>query len=400
MDRAILHVDMNNFYASVESIAHPEYRLVPMAVAGDKASRHGIILAKNMLAKEKGVKTAEPIWQAQRKCPGLVLVEPHHDLYDLYSQKARELYYRYTDRVESFGLDECWLDVTGSRRLFGSGEEIAHRIREQVKEELGLTVSVGVSFNKIFAKLGSDYKKPDAVTVFGRREMERIIWKLPVGDLLFVGPKTGKTLDKFGITTIGQVAQAGDKAMEAMLGKSGEMLWRYASGLDDSPVTLVGQEEGVKTVGNSMTLPRDITNEEEIKCAFLTLAESVAARLRKLGLKAEEVQITVKNGEFEEYQRQCKLEAPVWDSRSLYQMALTLYRRENKKWAVRLLGLRAGKLTDGEQEQVSFFGQDKGQQREEKLEQAMDAVRSRYGKESLNRALMMKKSEEKHREPF
>lgn len=391
MDRVILHVDMNNFYASVETLYHPEYAKVAMAVAGDRESRHGIILAKNMLAKEKGVKTAEPIWQAQRKCPGLVLAPPHHELYAAYSEKAKKLYSEYTDLVESFGLDECWLDVTGSRLLFGSGEKIAEEIRARVKQELGLTVSIGVSFNKIFAKLGSDYKKPDAVTVFGRAEMERIIWKLPVQALLFVGPTTEKTLLKFGVRTIGEVAAMGEQAMRGILGKTGEMLWRYAGGLDDSPVEVLGEEEAAKSIGNSTTLPRDVTEDKEIEHTFLSLAETVAARLRRHGVKAGEVQITVKNSAFEEYQRQCRMEPPVCDARSLYRMAMVLYRRENRRWAVRLLGLRAGKLTDGQEIQMGFFDNAQERGREEKLESAVDTVREKYGVQSLSRAVLLEK---------
>ena len=251
MENGILHVDMNNFYASVETLFAPEYRDVPMAVAGDKESRHGIILAKNMLAKKMGVQTAEPIWQAMRKCPGLQLVKPHRERYAEYSRMAQEIYCRFTDLVEPFSLDECWLDVYGSERLFGDGEQIAQQIRRTVKKELGLTVSIGVSYNKVFAKLGSDYKKPDAVTVFGREQMESVIWKLPAQALLFVGPHTGKTLEKFGIHTIGDIARMELPAMRRMLGRAGEALWTYANGLDASPVAAAGAAEPPKTIGNS-----------------------------------------------------------------------------------------------------------------------------------------------------
>ena len=279
-----------------------------MAVAGDKESRHGIILAKNMLAKSMGVQTAEPIWQAKRKCPGLQLVPPHRERYLQYSRMAQEIYYRFTDQVEAFSLDECWLDVYGSERLFGDGEQIAQQIRRAVKEELGLTVSIGVSYNKVFAKLGSDYKKPDAVTVFGREQMESVIWKLPAQALLFVGPHTEKTLEKFGIHTIGDIARMELPAMRRMLGKTGEALWTYANGLDHSPVAAAGAGEPPKTIGNSTTLPHDVTSEEEVRRVLLELAESVASRLRRQGMKAGEVQLTVKNGDFQEYQRQCRLE--------------------------------------------------------------------------------------------
>lgn len=395
MENGILHVDMNNFYASVETLFAPEYRDVPMAVGGDKESRHGIILAKNMLAKQYGVKTAEPIWQAMQKCPQLRICSPHHGRYREFSQKAKKIYYQYTDQVESFGLDECWLDVYGSERLFGDGEEIAQQIRRRVKEELGLTVSVGVSFNKSFAKLGSDYKKPDAVTVFGRADMEAMVWKLPVGALLFVGAQTERQLKGLGIYTIGDAARTNRKQLNQLLGKRGDLLWLHANGMDNSPVERLGQGSLAKTIGNSTTLPKDLTSEKEVRLVFLSLAESVARQLRDQGLKAGEVQITVRNSEFEEYQRQCRLEIPSWDSRSLYRAALTLYCRENKKWQVRLLGLRAGKLTGAGEGQLSFFDQSGGRQREEKLEAAMDQVRDRFGPKSLGRAMTLPAPKEK-----
>lgn len=387
MENGILHVDMNNFYASVETLYHPEYRDVPMAVAGDKESRHGIILAKNMLAKQMGVKTAEPIWQAKRKCPDLRLAPPHHERYEEFSRRAKAIYCEYTDLVESFGLDECWLDVYGSERLFGSGEQIAQQIRERVKRELGLTVSIGVSFNKIFAKLGSDYKKPDAVTVFGRAEMESVIWNMPCEALLFVGPSTERTLKKYGLYTIGDIAAMELPAMRSLLGRMGENLWKYARGLDDSPVAPANNSEAAKSIGHSVTLPRDVTSEEEVKATLLSLSESVAESLRAQGVKAGEVQITVRNGDFEEFQRQCRIDPPVCDSDSIYRAALNLYRRENKHWAVRLLGVRAGKLTGKEMGQVSLFDKMDGRERREQLETAVDGLRARFGRKSVSRAM-------------
>ena len=389
MERTILHCDCNGFYASVECVLHPELRTVPMAVCGDPESRRGIILAKNELAKGYGIKTAETIWQAKRKCPQLVLAPAHHDQYALFSKRINGIYQRYTDLVEPFSIDESWLDVTGSRELFGGGKKIADELRKAVREETGVTISVGVSFNKVFAKLGSDYKKPDAVTVFGREQMESVIWKLPAQALLFVGPHTEKTLEKFGIHTIGDIARMELPAMRRMLGKTGEALWTYANGLDHSPVAAAGAGEPPKTIGNSTTLPRDVTTEEEIKCTLLSLAESVSFRLRRQDLKAGEIQLTVKNAEFEEFQRQCRIDPPVCDSQSIYRAALNLYRRENKKWAVRLLGVRAGKLTDAGQAQQSLFGQSDGREKQERLESAMDRVREKYGKASVARAFSM-----------
>jgi DNA polymerase-4 len=253
MDRTILHCDLNGFYASVECLSRPELKDVPMAVSGNPENRHGIILAKNELAKKFGIITAETVWQAKKKCPGLVLVPPHHDKYYEYSKRVNELYGKFTDMVEPFGIDESWLDVTGSLHLFGSGKDIADKIRENIKSQLELTVSVGVSFNKIFAKLGSDYKKPDATTVISRENYKDIIFPLPVSDLLYVGKAATEALAKYGITTIGQLANYNKQVISANLGKMGEMIHDYANGIDDGPVSFAHDEQAAKSVGNGMT---------------------------------------------------------------------------------------------------------------------------------------------------
>ena len=255
MERTILHCDCNGFFASVECVHRPELKEVPMAVCGDPENRHGIILAKNELAKQYGVTTAETIWQAKRKCPQLVLVAPHHDEYAHYSRLVNEIYQQYTDRVEPFGIDESWLDVTGCEELFGDGVTIAETLRRRVREEIGLTISVGVSFNKIFAKLGSDYKKPDATTVITRENFRQIVWPLPVGSLLYVGRAAQESLRRIGVTTIGELAQAEQKNLQLALGKLGEQLWVYANGMDESPVHRTDEKREVKSVGNGMTFP-------------------------------------------------------------------------------------------------------------------------------------------------
>lgn len=394
MENPILHIDMNNFFASVECLYAPEYRNVPMAVAGEKSNRHGIILAKNMLAKKAGVKTAETIWQAQKKCPNLALIPPHFERYHEYSQKAKEIYAHYTDRVESFGLDECWLDVGGSKRLFGDSVTIAEEIRKRVKQELGLTVSIGVSFTKTFAKLGSDYQKPDAVTVFSRQNYRQLVWNQSVENLLFVGANTKKILNKYGMQTIGDIAKADFHWMKKILGKAGESLWLAANGKGSTAVEKIGEEEEVKTIGNSMTLSRNISKDIEIHEAFLELAEKVSHRLRSHGKRAGEIQITVRSKDFEEYQRQLLVSPSVCDSQSIYQAALSLYKKENRKWQIRLLGIRAGKLTDKEEEQISFFEDVKVQKKREELESAMDKVREKYGRDALHRAILMPEEQE------
>ena len=234
--RTILHADLNNCYASIESIAHPEYKQIPFAVGGDEEMRHGIILAKNECAKKFGIKTGEPLLSARQKCPELKVVKPNFELYDEYCSKVRELYCEYTDQVEPFGIDESWLDVTGSASLFGDGEKIANEMRERIKREFGLTISVGVSFNKVFAKLGSDYKKPDAVTVISEENYREIVWALPVEELLYVGRATKSKLNRVGIKTIGELANASQDFLCSMFGKNGSMLYLFANGMESSPV--------------------------------------------------------------------------------------------------------------------------------------------------------------------
>ena len=280
-DRVILHCDLNCFFASVELLSHPDLRDIPTAVCGDPASRHGIILAKNEPAKRLGIQTAETIWQAKKKCPGLVLLPPHHGLYREYSRRVNAIYEQYTDLVEPFGIDESWLDITGSMHLFGGDPKaIANTLRRRLRQELGLTISVGVSFNKVFAKLGSDYKKPDATTVISRENWQDIVWPLPVGDLLFVGRAAGRVLHQYGVETIGQLAACSPQMLETLLGKLGLQLHEYANGLDGSPVRPAGQQEPVKSVGNGTTFPKNLTRWEEVQRGLAVLSDSVAMRLR------------------------------------------------------------------------------------------------------------------------
>ena len=384
MENGILHVDMNNFYASVETLFAPQYRNVPMAVAGDKESRHGIILAKNMLAKERGVKTAEPIWQAMRKCPDLQLVPPHHRRYAEFSRLAQKIYCDYTDRVEPFGLDECWLDVYGSQRLFGDGEEIAQAIRQRVKAELGLTVSVGVSFNKVFAKLGSDYKKPDATTVISRDSWKDLVWPLPVGALLYVGGAARKILAQFGVKTIGELAACRRDALETLMGKMGAQLHDYANGLDTDPVRSRYEEEMVKSVGNGTTFPQNLTTAEQVRGGIAILADSVATRLRHGGLYAGGLQVTVRDPQFHDRSRQMQLPAPTHLIRELTAAAMELTGQLWKPPApIRALTVTAIHLVRSEDayEQVDLFTAEAApkKERQEKLEAAMDRLRGKYG---------------------
>lgn len=378
---------MNNFYASVECLYRPELKNVPMAVAGDPTKRHGIILAKNQLAKEMGVQTAQPIWQAQRLCKNLVLVPPHYDRYKKFSSLAFKIYCEYSDQVESYGLDECWLDVTGSQRLFGTAFEIASQIKQRIKDELGLTVSIGVSFNKVFAKLGSDYKKPDAITEISKENFRQIVWNLPAKELLYVGKSTQKTLEKFGIKTIGEIANTDKEILGKNMGKNGYQLWEHANGLDNSVVTNIMDKQEVKTIGNSVTLPSDIKDKAEVKKVFMNLAEQVAHRLRKRGLWAVGLQISVRRYNLESYQKSCTLKRAVADSTSIFKSAYELFLSCNETASIRSLGIRVDRLSEDPIMQTSLFEQCENMDKEMKLEEAKDQIRDKYGIESVQRAI-------------
>lgn len=384
MDRTILHCDCNSFFASVECLFRPELRHVPMAVCGDPESRHGIILAKNDPAKQCGVRTAETIWQARQKCPDLTLTGTRFPEYRKYSRQINEIYQRFTDLVEPFSIDESWLDVTGSLHLFGSGPEIADRLRRTVREETGLTISVGVSFNKIFAKLGSDYKKPDATTVFSRENFRQTVWPLPAGALMFCGKKAARVLESLGVHTIGELAACSRELTGAKLGKLGAQLVDYANGLDSSPVRPFDEKRELKSVGNSVTFRRDISGAEDIQKGIKALSDRVAARMREAGVKCWVVQVGVKDPNLRVLSRQKTLSAPTCLSKELEQAALKLIRSFwNESAPIRLLSLTGSSLVplDAPDGQLCFFEPGSGAERrkEERLETTLDRIRSRYG---------------------
>lgn len=384
MERVILHCDLNSFYASVELLSHPELRDAPVAVCGDPTFRRGIILAKNEAAKKCGVVTAETIWQARKKCPGLVLLPPHHRLYHEYSRKVNAIYERYTDLVEPFSVDESWLDVTGSLHLLGGdGRAVADEIRARVQKELGLTVSVGVSFNKIFAKLGSDYKKPNATTVILPQNWKDLVWPLPVGALLFVGRTAQATLAKFGVTTIGQLAAMDANQLETLMGKMGRQLHQYANGLEHEPVRPRDQLEPPKSVGSGSTFRRDLTSRREVGAALALLSDEVAMRLRACGMYAGGVAVTLRTPDFQDRSRQKRFASPTHLMRELADGAMELL---NTFWKppspIRMLTVTAIALTGEEDayEQADLLD-DKAPKREkqEKLESAVNKIRGKYG---------------------
>lgn len=388
-DRIIFHCDLNCFFASVELLEKPALQNVPVAVCGDPASRHGVILAKNEPAKQMGVQTAETVWQAKQKCPHLVLLPPHHNLYADYSRRVNAIYGQYTDLVEPFGIDESWLDVTGSLHLFGGdARQLADNIRDRLRQELGLTISVGVSFNKVFAKLGSDYKKPDATTVISRENWRDMVWPLPVGDLLYVGRAARRTLVQYGVETIGQLAACKPELLEQLMGKMGVQLHRYANGLDDAPVRPQHEHEPVKSVGNSTTFPENLTRWEQVRGGLQTLSDSVAGRLRQQGLYCGGVAVGVRDAQFRTVSRQMRLPGPTHLMRDIYNAALELAQQLWKApTPIRLLSVTALYITESADsyQQLDLLAGDAPlrDQRQEQLESALDAIRGKYGKDAI-----------------
>lgn len=382
MSRVILHCDCNSFFASVETVLNPSYKDVPMAVCGSVEDRHGIVLAKNELAKRYNIQTAETVYSAKKKCPQLVICAPHHDEYSLFSKRVNEIYARYTDMIEPFGIDESWLDVTASQKLFGSGYEIAEKIRRQVKAEIGLTVSIGVSFNKVFAKLGSDYKKPDAVTVIDEDNFREIVFPLPVSDLLFVGKRTAQILSSYGIRTIGELASTNAEFLKLKLGKSGEMLHKYANGLDDSPVA--ENRDAAKSIGNGLTFKHDLTTLDECRVAIEHLCDSIGRRLRKNRQICSTVSLTLKNTGLQSVQRQRPLDSPTDIARELSKTAYEILLDEwNEKYPLRMITVTALNLVDTNNSAVQISLFDDNKEKDHKRENALDKIRQRYGNTSI-----------------
>lgn len=388
-DRVVLHVDQNAFYASVEMLRRPSLKTVPCAVAGDPVNRHGIVLAKNQLAKTAGIKTGETVWQAKQKCPGLVLIPPDYKSYLYYSRVAREIYREYTDRVEAFGIDECWLDLTGCPDR--DGPAVAEALRRRMKAELGLTVSVGVSWNKIYAKLGSDLKKPDATTVISRASYREQVYPLPAGNLLYVGRATERKLGRFGIRTIGQMVDAGPDFLQAQFGIVGLSLFAFAGGLDQTPVALSGREVPIKSVGNSLTTRRDLYTEQDIKAVTYMLTESVAGRLRDAGMAARTVQVSLRDYALYNFERQAPLPRPTLLCSEIAPEAFKLIMAHFQpgQW-IRSLGVRACNLIPQSRlNQESFLPDDRRRQAVFRLEDTIDSLRGRYGGLSVRRGISL-----------
>lgn len=395
VDRVILHVDCNKFYASVECLYRPEIRDKPVVVGGSEKDRHGIVLTKNEIASKFGIKTAEPLWKAREKCPMLVVVPPNYPLYMEFSSLVNQIFYEYTDQIEPFGLDESWLDVTGSQKLFGSGYEIANEIRERIKKELGITVSIGVSFNKIFAKLGSDYKKPDAVTVFSRENFKEIVWSLNVEEMLFVGRATKSKLNHYSIKTIGDLANADVDFLVKILGKNGKMLYENANGNDQSAVKLYDFSVPCKSIGNSTTTPRDMITNQDVKLVLAVLSDSVARRMRKQDVKASTVTVHFRDNNLFSFTRQEMLPNSTNISSEILQKSMEIF-LSNYNWnaPLRSIGVSVSGFDEKDGAvQMDLMGKQKNRQKLEAIEKTMDELRERFGSDCIHSANIMQDKE-------
>lgn len=393
LDRAILHSDINSCYASIERLYRPELGKTPFAVCGSQELRHGIVLAKDERAKRAGVKTGMAIWQARRLCPELEIVEPHYDRYEKYSDAVREIYSDYTDLCEPFGMDECWLDITNCLDC-PDPAAAAEDIRRRVRRETGLTVSVGVSWNKIFAKLGSDYKKPDAVTLIDRDGWRATVWGLPASALLMVGRSTARELARMGVGTIGELARSDPELLRARLGKNGVTLWRWANGMDNSRVRRAGEEEAPKSLGNSVTLPRDVENEAQAKTTIIMLADSVGTRLRRKDLRCRTVELALRSGELKWESHRLPLRRATDISAELAAAGLELLRTCNVPFTpLRSMGLRALELVHADEpEQLDIFINYVNIEKQRSIDNAMDKIRAKYGGGSIVRACLLDKN--------
>ncbi|MBR3779244.1 MAG: DNA polymerase IV [Clostridia bacterium] len=385
MERHILHVDCNKFYASVECAQRPELRDKPLVVGGNEEARHGVVLTKNELAARYGIKTGETLWSARRKCPDLVTVPPHFHLYDEYSKNVRQILLQYTPLVEPFGLDEAWLDVTACRR---KPVDIAQEIRHRIKEELGITVSIGVSFNKTFAKLGSDYKKPDAVTVFSRENYRQLVWPLPIGDMLYVGHSTKEKLEERFMYTIGDVAKADPALLQAMLGKGGVDLHAMANGRDNQPVIPVEEAAEVQSVSNGMTTPRDLTNNRDVKQVITALAESVGHRLREQHLCGRTIELHLRDHRLITHTHRTTLDHYIQATADVAQEAYALfcavYRWQHPLRSVTVcVGSLESEDTPCQLDMTDSSERDK----RERLDRTVDSLRERFGKDCICRAI-------------
>ena len=389
-ERLIFHCDCNNFFASCECLERPELKSVPMAVAGDPEERVGVVVAKNELAKKAGVKTTDTVWQARKKCPQIVFVPPRHRYYKQVSDRVNAIYRDYSDYVEPASIDESYLDMTGTLEYYHmSAGELADAIRTRVKREIGITISVGVANNKIFAKMGSDYKKPDATTVILGEDYRKILWPLPVSDLMFAGKASVKLLNQKGIHTVGDLAVQPKERISVLLGKGGETLWAYANGMDTEPVRKWGEKPEVKSVSHGMTFRRDLFTPEEIRTGVAVQADRIAISLRRQGLKGSVIGVQIKAPSLAVISRQTTLDHYTWLQQEIRDTAMKLIDENWQAGApIRAITVSVNRLVPANEatEQLDLFDQigTPGESRimrekQDRMEAAMDALRLKMG---------------------
>lgn len=391
-DRIIFHADCNNFFASCECLERPELKNVPMAVAGDPEDRVGVVVAKNEIAKRYGVKTTDTVYQAKKKCPGIVFVPPRHHLYSEVSKRVNAIYLDYTEYVEPASIDESYLDMTQAVSFLKMiPRELADELRDRVRNEIGITISVGVSYCKIFAKMGSDYKKPDATTIITRENYRDILWPLSVSDLYMAGRAAVLSMDRKGIRTIGDLARQSQKSMQNLLGKHGELLWRYANGIDDEPVHLFGEEREIKSVSRGRTFKKDLVAVSEVKTGLSFLVDEVARTLRRHNLKGGVVTIQIRRPDMSVISRQTSLGHYTFLQREIQETAISLVQENwsiGEAHPIRALTVGVTKLVPADKvvEQMSMFdlvSEDDRRDRQERLEAAVEAVRRKHGDGSI-----------------
>ena len=391
-DRIIFHADCNNFFASCECLERPELKDVPMAVAGDPENRTGVVVAKNEIAKKYGVRTTDTVYQAKKKCPDIVFVPPRHRFYGEISRRVNAIYLDYTDQVEPASIDESFLDMTEAcAYLKVSARDLADELRRRVREEIGITISVGVSYCKIFAKMGSDYKKPDATTVITRENFRDVLWPLPVSELFMAGRSAAQAMQRREIRTIGDVARQGQEAMRALLGKHGDLLWRYANGIDDEPVHPYGETREIKSVSRGRTFKRDLVTADEVKTGLSVLVDEVARALRRHNLKGEVVTVQIRRPDMTVISRQTSLQHHTFLQKEIREEAFRLICRHwniGETQPIRALTVGVTKLCPADQvvEQMSLFDYGEGRakrEKQEKLEALVDALREKHGAGSI-----------------
>lgn len=380
-EREILHCDINYCYAQIEENRQPQLKRVPLAVGGSAQERRGIILAKNPLAAQSGVKTGETLQEALGKCPSLHIVPPDFDRYRWYGEQVKKLYRGYSDQVEDYGLDEAWLDVTGCRRLWGSGWQIAHQIQRQVEKQIGLTISVGLSYNKVFAKMASDLIKPKGLVQITRQNFQQVLYPLPVSHLFYVGEATRRKLAVYGIRTIGDLARQDEEKMRQRFGRTGVMLLCFARGEEDSEVASGDAPTPVCSIGHSITAIHDLHDAAQAVLVLRPLAEAVALRLRRQNKKGYGIALSLRDGQLRRWSLRRKRPRPTQLAIEILQEAQALLERGwSSGQPLRSLGISVFDLVDEDsEEQLSLFEDETARQKQRKLEETIDLIRERFG---------------------